>query len=184
MKILESWREIAKAQESFASDVRSHSSKAVDVTIGFQSGNTDREVLWLPDMGFWAHLGDPPRGKSQGNRYWNVFGLGEPYGMVPITCEINPPREGINRQVAGAFATDAEGKIHVLHRGILNAGGRVPKAEVRRSFRWHWALVDDGDRTSKVMPIAEIGSGDFIFVLRDFIREVARFKDSTRRGRS
>ena len=180
MNILDDRREIAAAQAKFVSTVQAHSAGTRQVSIGFQSGNTDAEVMWLSRFGIWAFFGDPPFEKSLGERYWNVFGLGEPHGMVPITCEINPPKQGINRQAAGAFAKDAGGTIYVIHRGILNARGRIPKAYLHHNFHWTWVDVDDGNRITKVMSIGALGSTDFLRQLSDFIGEVARTKVGAR----
>jgi len=180
MRILDNRREIAAAQTEFVTAVRALSAGTRLVTIGYQSGNTDAEVMWLPGLGIWAFFGDPPHEKSPGERYWNAFGMGQPHGMVPITCEINPPKRGINRQAAGAFARDRGGATYVVHRGIFNARGRIPKADLRRNFNWTWLTVNDGDRTTEVMPIGALGSSDFPRQLRDFIREVARFKAAGR----
>lgn len=180
MRILIDRSQIASAQAEFANTVKSHAKGTRNITIGFQSGNIEAEVLWLPNLGMWAYFGEPPLEKSLGERYWNVFGIGEPHGMVPITCEINPPKQGTNRQAAGAFAEDEGGSIYLLHRGILNVGGRVRKENLRRYFQWPWTSVEDSDQLSEVMQIGIIGSTDFLEKLRSFIYEVARYKDLVR----
>ena len=176
MNIMDDQREISTAQSEFAAVIHAHSAGTRQISIGFQSGNTDAEVMWLPKFDIWAYLGDPPFEQSPGERFWNVFGIGEPHGMVSITCEINPPKHGINRQAAGGFARDASGAIYLIHRGIINSRGRVPKSWLRQNFRWTWVSVDDGDMITDVMPIGQLNSPEFIHKLRDFIHEVARVK--------
>ena len=116
MNIMDDQREISTGQSEFAAIIHAHSAGTRQICIGFQSGNTDAEVMWLPKFDIWAYLGDPPFEKSPGERFWNVFGIGEPHGMVPIICEVNPPKHGINRQAAGGFARDASGAIYLIHR--------------------------------------------------------------------
>jgi hypothetical protein len=123
MLILEREADIAIAQAQFVAVISGQETVTILVTVGFQSGNTEADVYWLPAFGIWAFFGEPPLEKSPGDRYWNVFGVGEPDGMVSIVSEINPPKRGINRQVGGAFARDPSGHTWVLHRGIFNANG-------------------------------------------------------------
>lgn len=180
MQVLQFQDEIAAAQQQFVSIVRAESSETVPARIGFQSGNTAADVLWLRRFGIWAFFGEPPLEKSPSERYWSVFGVGEPQGMLSIACEINSPKNGINRRIAGAYARDAEGHIYVLHRGILNAHGRVPKNLVREHFGANWGWVTDGELNSEMIIIGALGSAEFLNSLQDFVLEVARFKEVAR----
>lgn len=99
---------------------------------------------------------------------------------MSITCEINPPKNGLNRRVGGAFASDSVGRLWLLHRGNFNARGRVPSLFTRAHFRWQWQDVQDGHRTSQVLAIGALGSQDLIRRIRDFVHEVSRFKKVAR----
>jgi hypothetical protein len=179
-KVLESRDAIFHAQKAFERSIRSHSSETISVTIGFQSGNTPANVHWLPSLNIWAFFGEPPLEKSPGERYWNVFGVGKPSGLIPIACEINSPKVGLNRQAAGAFAISENGKILLVHRGIFTAGGRVPYDYTHSHFRWKWVSVLDGSRTANIMPIGDLDSPNLAASVRDFIVEVIRFKKIAR----
>jgi hypothetical protein len=125
----------------------------------------------------WAYFGLPPEGKSPGERYWNVFGLGKPGATVSIMCEINPPVRGINRRPAGAFA-ECSGKISVLHRGNFNAfRGRIPNAFMRSHFKGTWLSAKDGDRESDFLKVGTLSDPDFVAYLRDFVAEAGRLKE-------
>ena len=91
----------------------------------------------------WAGFREPPLEKSPGERYWNAFGVGKPSGMVTIAFEINSPKVGPMRQVAGAYALSPEGNVHVVHRGIFTAGCKVPKSFTRSHFHWDWVQAQD-----------------------------------------
>jgi len=180
MKILDSPHAIGLAQRDFEALVKSLARESIPVTIGFPSGDARRVVLWLPELGIWAHFGEPPKEKSPGSRYWTVFGVGKPHGLVPIACEINSPKAGIRRQTAGAFAATSEGKVYVVHRGIFTAKGRVDYEYTRSHFHWKWQPVTDGGRTTSVMVVAEVASSALGSSLRDFIVEVLLLKEGAR----
>ena len=125
MRIITDRTEISALQERFSHLVTSRATSKIPVSIGYQSGQFDTEVNWLSDLGYWAYFGFPPSEKSPGERYWNVFGVGKPSGMVSIVCEINPPVHGINRQAAGGFVRD-DFASYLIHRGILMpVGGSI-----------------------------------------------------------
>ena len=183
MKLITQRDEIAKAQELFAHSISSRSSLTIPVSIGYQSGQYDTKVYLIPDLGYWAYFGFPPGEKSPGARYWNVFGLGKPSGMVSIVCEINAPVRDINRQVAGGFVMDSSGYIHLIHRGILNARGRIKKDFVFRNFNGRFAYINDAGKTSKVIHISGLRDEILPELVRGFILEVSRIKDIVRANR-
>src|SRR3990172_4640807 len=180
MRILEDRGAITSGQHQFENVVRSMATESIPVTIGFQGGNTEAIIHWLPSLGIWAYFSEPPLEKSPGERYWSTFGIGKPSGMVPIACEINSPKSGLNRQAAGAYAESSTGKVNLVHRGIFTARGRVPLAYARSHFRWSWAPIQDGKRTINAMVLGELNSPQFGDQLRAFILEVARFKSLAR----
>lgn len=183
MQMLERSSDIAKAQSQFATEICALASESIEVTIGFQSGDVDRKVAWLPSLGIWALFDvEPPLEKSPGPRYWNVFGVGKPkpHGLISIDCEINPPKRGINRQVGGAFVVEPPGKTAVVHRGMFNAGGRVPLEFTRNNFNWDWTLVIDGDKRTEVMVIGMLGEPNLALHLRQFVTQVKEFKEAAR----
>jgi hypothetical protein len=180
-KILESRDDITNAQKAFERSILSHSPETISVTIGFPRGDTPANVYWIPSLDIWAFFGEPPLGKSPGERYWNIFGVGKPFGLVPIACEINSPKAGLNRQAAGAFATSENGKILLVHRGIFTAGGRVPLSYTRSHFRWKWISILDGSKTTNIMSIGELDSPNLAASVRDFTMEAIRFKKNRTR---
>lgn len=182
MRILTDRREIESAQETFSKSLDAYSPKVIPVTIGYQSGNYPTTVRWFLPLGIWAYFGEPPEGKSEGGRYWNAFGLGKPDGMVSIVCEINPPLEGIRRNVAGAFAMDRDGAIWVVHRGRFNIAGGITMDFFRKRYSNPYIPVDDGNRTTKVISIGRLKDENFGNHLRDFIHEVDRIKNLGRQA--
>jgi hypothetical protein len=180
MNILYQENEILKAQKTFENALFTKPTESIDIVIGFQSGAFDTAVRWLPSLGIWAHFGFPPGEKSPGKRYWNVFGLGKPSGMVNIICEINPPVRGINRQAAGGYVRSSFGEIYLIHRGIFNARGRIRKDFIRQNFQGKWVTINDGGRKSQVIEVGCLSSELFPEDLVKFIHEANRVKELAR----
>lgn len=184
MRILEERESIQAAQDKSSQCLDKLRPERRRVRIGFQTGNVTRDVLWMRSLRIWAHFGLPPEGKSEGRRYWNVFGVGEPEGMMGIVCEINPPFEGIRRRVQGAFARDDEGQHWVVHRGFFNGHGGMTKEFFRRRYANDYVRVRDGQETNEVIVEGKLGAQGFGNDLAAFVREVDRIKRVARRPRS
>ncbi len=177
MKIIEDFREIQKAQTTFSASLDKYRGELIPVTIGYQSGNVSVTVKWIPTLDIWAFFGEPPEGKSSGQRYWNTFGIGKPRGMINIVCEVNSPLEGIRRLTAGAFVKDGEGEIWAAHRGRFTISGGMTKAFFRNHYLKPYVSVEDGNRISPLILIGNIQSDKFGTDLRDFVFEVDRIKE-------
>jgi hypothetical protein len=182
LTILESKNDIAKAQHEFSQSLQSYKPELISVSIGYQSGHFNTKVSWIASLGIWAHFGIPPEGKSsRSRRYWNVFGLERPAGMVNIVCEINPPVEGIDRRISGAFARTENDTIAVLHRGRFNVTGGMTMRFFRQRYSKKYVTVADERITSDVILVGEIGAPQFGDDLRRFVVEVDRIKSLARK---
>jgi len=180
LQVLHTASALQDAENAFEKSAQAIAHERVTTTLGYQSGSFRTEVLWLPSLGIWAYFGLPPRGKSEGKRFWNAFGIGRPRGMVSIVCEVNPSREGINAQTKGAFVRMDNGPVLACHRGMFNIAGGIKAEFVRRNFRGTWLTANEGAGTSSLLRVAQLGTTDFGSSLRQFVFEVARVKDLAR----
>jgi 5-methylcytosine-specific restriction enzyme B len=178
-KILNTRSAIEKAHKDFATTIQALSTEIAPIKIGYQGGTYDTTALWLSSLGIWAHLGSPPSGKSIGPRYWDVFGIDKPAGLVKIVCEINSPLDGINRRTSGAFGETDEGQLGVLHRGKLHTPG-LDSEFFRANYRGKWVLVNDEGWQTEFVLVAMIGAADFGVNLKQFVEEAARIKNLVR----
>jgi len=81
------------------------------------------KVYWHQSLGVWGHFYKGfTEGKTPGN-YWNVFGRVPHRFRKNMIVEINPPGAGINTNVQGVIAVDADGKRWALHQGRLHPSG-------------------------------------------------------------
>ena len=181
MRILVDRKEIKRAQQAFEDAVSSAATKQMLTRIGYRSGDVGAPVYWIDRADIWGYLGFPPEGKPLG-RYWNAFGPGKPGTAVSITCEINPPLEGINRYPAGAFGR-SEDDLYILHRGKFHAGRPVRKDFIEEYFRGCWRSVHDGDRVSRLLVVGKLADSHFVDSLHKFVAETARVKDLYRSRR-
>lgn len=150
-------------------------------TIGYQSGSERATVHWLADIGIWVML-EPDRME---NRYWCAYGLEEPHpgSLLPITTEINIPRHGINRQVAGVFAEE-NGSHFLLHSGKVG-GGRpgIRKEAFLRFYVGPQTRVEWPDRqVLDYLVLSDLSAPSLFTDVARFVRQVADFKNHMTQG--
>lgn len=171
MFILTSQQEIEKSQREFITRLKKYCDKQIPVKVGYKGGYENCSICWSHALGLWFYS------EKLQNRYWNVFSLSEippkQNSMLSIVCEINPPIEGLNKRVQGAFARDNSGHIWLLHRGRI--GGGKPGIGRRLFFENYQGEVREiaGDRFAV---IGDISSSDFVECVKNFVREVERIK--------
>jgi hypothetical protein len=145
--------------------------------VGFRGDSGTFTVHWHPTHGFWTLL-EPTR---EQNRYWLCFGTTNPEAArsLEITLEMNTVREGINRRIAGAFATDLEGRTFLTHSGKVGGGrtgiGKTNFLNFYTGDNVDTLLWPDGMATD-VIVIGHIESPHFPAQVAYFVHEVARFK--------
>ncbi|MBI4330314.1 MAG: hypothetical protein HY673_03420 [Chloroflexi bacterium] len=137
-------------------------------------GWSDREMFqWSDKLDMWMVCRD-----HQGQRYWTAFGLGSPKESGnSIVAEINFPKEGIDRRIAGVFVEN--GPItYVAHRGKIGGGRKgIGKGLFWESFQGTTTVADDGNMKSKLAIIADIASPRFVCEVKSFIDLVHSIKD-------
>jgi len=173
LRILDDKNEIAKSQKQLESILKKNSDLGGQAVVGYQGGNQNLHTWWSKRLGIWVGF------KQLSNRYWNAFGTYDPFDgfMVSITCEINSPKSGINRRIAGGFAKDDSNKVFLIHRG--NIGGSklgVGKTLFVSQFIGDFESVVDGDRETDVAIIGELNDKHFLRQLSSFVYEVERIK--------
>jgi hypothetical protein len=144
--------------------------------VGYQGESLDLPVWWREDEGFWSTL------RPIENRYWVSFGTTDPLrtNALSIACEINPPLEGVNKSIAGMFATDSRRRICLTHSGKIGGGRRgVGQTAFLEQFRGADAMAGITMPDGSVRPMIVIGAVDdpsFPAQVGHFVREVERVK--------
>ena len=95
--------------------------------VGHHGGSDTHTLHWCAPLKLWVLF------QKLDNRYWNAFGIQrpDPEKSLQITVEVNPPLEGIERKMGGAFARDPRQATSTSFTAGASAGGR--RASVRNS---------------------------------------------------
>jgi hypothetical protein len=138
LKLLVNSKDITQAQKQFRESFQIVRSEKKRVKISHRVKVYDMEVLWLPSRGIWI------ASRRLSNRYWNLFGVGEPHPSAPnkIVCEINFPLSAINRRVAGVLAKNDGGVVYVFHSGRISGKPGVGRMLFQNHYRGRWRLID------------------------------------------
>ncbi len=143
--------------------------------VGYHGGSGIYTIHWSPPLKMWALF------KKLDNRYWNAFGISrpDPARSLQITVEVNPPLEGVDRKMGGAFARDPHtGDIYLVHRGRIGGGqkGIGPDLFWKR-FRGGVKMREpDREEPSRVVVVGRVGSPEFPRDVAGFVHEVGRIK--------
>ncbi len=168
--------EIAKAFAVFSRRVI-QGGEQVNCIIGYQGGSESAELTWHSKQKLWVFL-EPERLE---NRFWCAFGIDDPTSnaMVSITCEINPPYSGINRQCAGLFIADSTGSIYLAHSGKIGGGrkgiGKTAFMDSRNKNNVVPVQFPD-KKDADYIVIGGINDSDFLAELAAFVHGVSEFK--------
>jgi hypothetical protein len=143
--------------------------------IGFHGGSETYTIHWCPPLKMWVLFNELD------NRYWNSFGVArpDPDRALQITVEVNPPLEGMDRKVGGAFARDPHtGDIYLVHRGRIGGGQKGIGADLFWSrFRGGVRMREPGrEETSRVVVVGKVGASEFARDVAGFVHEVGRIK--------
>lgn len=175
LRIIEDSIKIQDSQRKFLNIFYELSDEVITTNLGFPGGHMSGKPHWSNDLGIWISYEDLD------TRYWHAFGIEKPEGSsISITCEINFPKNGIRRNIAGAFAEDESGNIYVIHRGKL--GGNFSKKDFDENYDGDWTNIQDGNKETDVVVLGAIDDPDFPNKVRNFVLEVDRIKKLTING--
>ena len=145
--------------------------------VGWRGGHDRFPLHWHETAGFWVFFG------KELSHYWCPYGTMDPnsHSSVNITCEINPPTEGIDRRYGGIFLKDSGSGLYLAHSGKVG-GGRKGIGKTRFLEEYSGDLLEnvgwpDGV-TAEVVLLGKIGGKSFVKNIAGFIRAVEAFKAS------
>ncbi len=147
--------------------------------LGWKGGGTETTVWYHPVCKLWTAF------ENRERRYLNFFGFGDPReqaGLSPVV-EINPPKEGLDRRMAGAFGVDEEGTSYLLHRGKVGGARKgIGKSSFLSAQSDYLREVIDGDRRTPVIVVSPLGSEDLTNHIASFASQVRAYKEAEVRG--
>lgn len=120
--LIESKKEIAKAQRKLEATIRREFDRRVTKSIGYPGGMT-KDVKVSTNGTHWYWSSDYDQQDTPNPRRLNWFGLFTADTDLQISVEINTPYEGRNDQIAGFFARNNDtGVVYLMHSGRVGGG--------------------------------------------------------------
>ncbi len=166
-------QEIIKLHKKFHEKLDIFMTSYVDCMVGYPSGSFKDRVKYSRELNIWLSHGEHE------NKFWNGFGVGEPIEgrNNSLIGEINFPKEGNYRRIAGAFGIEDNGNILVLHRGKIGGGKPgIGKNYFTDNFRGDFVKAIDGNKETNFCLVGELNSNHFPRQVSIFINEIFRVK--------
>jgi hypothetical protein len=118
LKIIENPAEIKEAQNKLLEILYQKANEVIPIDKGLTRDKSEVSAHWSNDLGIWVVNREL---EDHNNRYMNAFGINKPNvnNILQVVCEINIPKEGINKNIAGAFAKDLKNNLYLIHRGNI-----------------------------------------------------------------
>ena len=153
-----------------------------DHPLGWPSGSGNFLALWHEDARLWAVLEPRPPIAEHRPRFWFSFGVERPTGkaMLSITVEVNPPHNGVDRRVGGAFLKDEAGRYYVGHSGRVGGGRPGVGQQAFLAFCKREALYIP-ERRGPMFMFGPLDGAGWIDALSEYVHEVQRFKEHVRK---
>jgi len=180
MKLVTDIKEIRYCQQQLEKILKGSLTAMGEHNIGFPGGNMFHHVWSNSD--FWYTSFEITDEMESVPRFWNAFGVASELSDKKsnnIAVEINIPTQGINRMVAGFFATTPNNKeIFLFHRGRIGGG----RAGIGKKAFLGWypdnTIEVEGKNNSidNGILVGEINSKSFLDDLAKFIKNVALFR--------
>jgi hypothetical protein len=144
-------------------------------TVGWPGNHGEFTLYWHEDAAFWVVFSG-----EELSRFWCAYGTMHPnsHSSVDITCEINPPKEGIDRRCGGIFLKDSGSGLYLAHSGKVGGGRKgIGKTNFLEEYGGSLEEVEWPDGvTAEVVLLGKIGSRSFVEDLATYIRAVEAFK--------
>ena len=156
----------------------------VHTALGSATANEEADVVWHADIGLWTMM-DANRVDG---RYWCAFGTDDPNSgePVPIACEIQIPKSGLDVRQPGIFLRDSSSNAYLAHSGKIGGGfpgvGKMgflnsgPDADIL-------PVQLAPTRNAQYMLIGRIDDKRLIDEILKFVRKVEDFKVKVREER-
>ncbi len=186
LRLVSSQREITHCQRLLKKELISFLRIQKRLTIGHLGGYFENKINFGEQL--WYSTFTLKKPDAAIPRHWNGFGIEERKGGHQIiVVEINPPLNGIDGRVSGAFGKDdTQNRYYLLHRGGVGGGRKgIGKESFRSWYRGAWTtLYDEDGYYDEAILVGPLGTGELIGPLRTFVHEVANYKREMSEGKN
>lgn len=184
LTLIESEKEIAKAQRKLAVTIRRDFKNKAVKNIGYPGGTT-HDAKVVTDGDYWYFSSSYNEKDSPNPRFFNWFGVFGNDASLDIVVEINTPLEGRNQRVAGFFARDNEtGAIYLMHSGRVGGGtkGVGKTAFLAWSDQRPLPVVDSEGGVREGVLVMPVEGGAAVRSAVRYVESIATFKQAVRAG--
>ena len=148
------------------------------VRLTWRGGELRTTIHWARDDSFWWAF-EPGSAQPDGTMARHALLLGHapnaPTKRESITCEINLPRAGADRKVAGIVASDDAGALYLAHSGRMGGQRKSGFRDFLADGVWRSITWSDGAETEALV-VAPLDSPRLTRLLGQFVGSVRRFK--------
>jgi hypothetical protein len=179
LKVIENRREIAACQRQFEAAVRRAATEHRRHLFGFPGGTEESVIWYAKDCDLWVAVTQGP------SRYGNACGIGDPFlSESPAPhLEINPPLQGIDRRIAGAFVKDiVDGTRYLAHSGRVGGGAKGVSAENFRRYYPACERVDWGGVERPAYVISALDDPELMANVGHITRMSKNFREQMKAG--
>lgn len=177
--VVTSENEIEELQEVFERTIRRvAATKPRTQVLGYPGGTFEAEVFYIKKFDLWVGFQD------FGNRFGNACGIGYPFENASPAphLEINVPKRGIDRRIAGAFVTDGKGDYFLAHSGKVGGGTRGVSLTNFHSYYPAQSSVDWGGVQKSAYIVGAIDDAEIAEKLYSLTRASKEFREYVRNG--
>lgn len=180
LRVIEDARTIKQCQAELKAKMKAFTTEERLHTVGFPGGSAKATVYYCAPLDFWMTL------KPISNRYWNCGGMGNPFSTNSPApqVEINPPRSGLDRRIAGAYLEDENGVRYIAHNGKVGGGAKGVSKTAFLAYYPATSPVVSGDKQIPMYVIGRLNDPDLPRKLRNFTKTSAAFRKLVKAGKA
>ena len=164
---------IQKLNDQFITQIKLHQSETYTVRIGWPAGTRSCIVNYFPAFGFWI-FSEINYDNPSMPKYLHALGSGKlkENQSLSASCHINFPLAP-ESQVAGAFATDENGQIYILHTGNIHG---YTQTSFWQNFRGQKINATYAGKIKTCALVGQFEKPELMTQVADFVQEIERLK--------
>lgn len=164
---------IQRLNDLVINQIQANPSKTYSVRIGWPGGTRTCTVNYFPNYHFWM-FSEINQDTLLRPKYLHALSSGEPHQnqAVSASCHINFPLVP-ESQVAGAFATDENGQIYILHTGNIHG---YTQNSFWQNFRGQKITTTHLGKVKPYALVGLLGKPELMTQVADFVQEIERLK--------
>jgi hypothetical protein len=183
LRLIEDGAKKRALQKQLENEIRSGLQQTDRRRLGFRgAGSRNVDIRHNSAIWFYGELFND----GAVRRYWNAFGLyAQGRAALDIVVEVNIAADESTRRIAGSFAREiGTPDVYLMHSGRIGGG----RAGIGKEAFLGWSglevtrVLNAARHVRADIPVARLGSEQFIAEVEHFVRQVASFKGAVSDG--